>query len=61
MGQKWEIHHIITGVTEEMKAALPEGLRCENDKIKVPAWPHPLYDEYYKWCVKFGIGNGFSL
>ena len=61
MGQKWEVHYIITGVTKEMKATLPKGLRCINNKIKVPESPHSLYNKYYKWCIKFGIGNGFSL
>lgn len=61
MGKKWDVHNIITGVTKEMVEALPKGLRCVDNKIKVPKWPHPLYDKYYNWCGKFGIGNGFSL
>ncbi|MDD2730917.1 MAG: hypothetical protein PHW33_02210 [Candidatus Portnoybacteria bacterium] len=61
MSRKWAVHHIITGVTEKMKKVLPKGLRCANDKIKVPEWPHPLNDKFYKWCLKFGIGSGFSL
>jgi len=61
MAQKWSEHQIITGVTKEMKEALPKGLRCVDNKIKVPDYPHPLYNEFYEWCKKFGIGNGFSL
>lgn len=58
---KWQTHYIITGVTEKMKNSLPKGLRCVNDKIKVPDWPHPLNGEFQNWCVKFGITNGFAL
>lgn len=61
MGKKWDEHHIITGVSKKMKDALPKGLRCVNDKIKVPDWPHPLHNKFQKWCIKFGITNGFSL
>ena len=58
MGKKWDEHWILTGVTKEMKDALPKGLKCVDNKIKVPEWPHKLNDKYYEWCVKFGIGNG---
>ncbi len=61
MAIKWERHTIITGVTEEMKKALPRGLRCKDNMIKVPPSPHPLNRKYLEWCRKFGIGNGFLV
>lgn len=60
-GKKWVEHSIITGVTEEMKKTLPKGLKCVNNKIKVPAWPHPLNDKFQEWCRQVCLTDGFSL
>jgi len=61
MNKNWDEHHIITGVRKEMEEALPKELKCVNNKIKVPSYPHPLNKKFKDWCRKFGIGNGFSI
>jgi hypothetical protein len=52
------IHHIITGVSEKMKKDLPRGLKCVDNKIRVP---ESKDKDFYDWCVRHGIGNGFRL
>jgi hypothetical protein len=64
--KKWDRHEIITSRPKELARSLPKGLRGVVTGrmtlvVKVPEYPHPLADTYFKWGMENGISTGFSL
>ena len=54
-------HTIITGISDGMRATLPNGLTIVGNQVKVPRNNDAMKKAFFSWCQKFNIGTGFSL